>query len=48
MWFNPLTAGPDFIIFFFFLLAHLSMLKIKRDINQQYLKIVRLNFVSFE
>ena len=46
----PITAGPDYIRFLHFLLEHqiLNMLKIKRDINQQDLKIVDLHFVESE
>ena len=47
--FNPLTVGSDYIRGFHILLAHCyyqisNMLKIKRDINQQDLKIVDLHF----
>ena len=50
--FNPLTAGAAYIRVFTFLLAHkyhlLTKLKIKSDINQQYLKTVDLHFVKSE
>ena len=47
---NPLTAGVAYIRVFIFYLQikyHLlNMLKIKYDINQQYLKTADLNFVK--
>ena len=48
--YNPLTTGPNFILFFnwHFKYQFLKMLKIKRDINQQDFKIVDLHFVKFE
>ena len=50
--FNPLTAGAAYILVFIFY-EHfkyylLNMLKIKCDINQQYLKTVNLHFVKSE
>ena len=50
--FNPLTAGAAYIWVFIFY-QHikynlLNMLKIKCDINQQYLKTVDLHFVKSE
>ena len=45
---NPLTAGAAYIRVFIFTMYHLlNMLKIKCDINQQYLKTVNLHFVKF-
>ena len=49
--FNPLTAGVAYIRVFIFYLhvkyhVLLNMLKIKNDINQQYLKTVDLHFVK--
>ena len=45
--FNPLTAGAEYIrVFIFYHL--LNMLKIKCDINQQYLKTVDLHIVKSE
>ena len=50
--FNPLTGGGAYIrvfIFYYNIMYHLlNMLKIKYDINQQYLKTVDLNFVKYE
>ena len=50
--FNPLTAGAAYIQVFIFyqrIMYHLlNMLKIKSDINQQYLKTVDLHFVKSE
>ena len=50
--FNPLTAGAAYIrvfIFYQHIKYHLlNMLKIKCDINQQYLKTVDLYFVKSE
>ena len=50
--FNPLTAGVAYIrvfIFYQHIKYHLSnMLKIKCDINQQYLKTFDLHFVKSE
>ena len=51
--FNPLTAGPDYIRFFIFLHINikyhiLKVLNIKCDINQQDLKMIKLNFVKYE
>ena len=50
--FNPLTAGVAYIrvfIFYLHIKYHLlNMLKIKYDINQQYLKTVDLQFVKFQ
>ena len=50
--FNPLTAGAAYIrvfIFYYHIKYHLlNMLKIKCDINQQYLKTVDLHFVESE
>ena len=50
--FNPLTAGAAYIRVFIFysqIKYHLSnMIKIKCDINQQYLKTVDLHFVKSE
>ena len=49
---NPLTAGAAYIqvfIFYQHIKYHLlNMLKIKCDINQQYLKTVDLHFVNSE
>ena len=49
---NPLTAGAAYIrvfIFYWHIKYHiLNMLKIKCDINQQYLKRVDLHFVKSE
>ena len=50
---NPLTANPEYSHFFFIFYNHikyqlLSIIKIKRDINQQYLKIVDLHVVKSE
>ena len=50
---NPLTAGPDYILFFIFFYEHityqlLNMLKTKRDTNQQDLKTVSFYFVKSE
>ena len=49
---NPLTAGVAYIrvlIFNYHIKEHLlNMLKIKYDINQQYLKTVDLHFVKSE
>ena len=49
---NPLTAGVAYIrvfIFYQHINYHLlNMLKIKCDINQQYLKTVDLHFVKSE
>ena len=48
---NPLTAGAAYIrvlIFYEHIKYHLlNMLKIKCDINLQYLKTVDLHFVKF-
>ena len=48
----PLTAGAAYIrvfIFYYHIKYHLlHMLKMKCDINQQYLKTVDLHFVKFE
>ena len=50
--FNPLTAGVADIrvlIFYYHVNYHLlNMLKIKYEINQQYLKTVDLHFVKSE
>ena len=50
--FNPLTAGVAYIrdfIFYQHIKYHLSnMLKMKYDINQQYLKTVDIHFVKSE
>ena len=53
--FNPLTAGAAYIRVFilyyyieYHLLNTLSMVKIKCDINQHYLKTVDLHFVKSE
>ena len=50
--FNPLTAGVAYIwvfIFYWHIKYNLlNMLKIKYDINQQYLKTVDLHFVKSE
>ena len=50
--FNPVTAGAAYIrvfIFYHHIKYHLlNMLKIKCDINQQYLKTVDLHFVKSE
>ena len=44
---NPLTASAAYIRVFIFIKYHiLSMLKMKCDINQQYLKTVDLHFVN--
>ena len=48
---QSLILQPDYIRFLHFLLAHYfnqlsNMFIIKRDINQQYLKIVDLHFVK--
>ena len=49
---NPLTASAAYIrilIFYLHIKYHLlNMLKIKWDINQQYLKTVDLHFVKSE
>ena len=49
---NPLTAGVAYIrvlIFYYHIKYHLlNVLKIKCDINQQYLKTVDLHFVKSE
>ena len=49
---NPLTAGVAYIwiyIFYWHIKYHLlNMLKIKYDINQQYLKTVALHFFKSE
>ena len=49
---NPLTAGAAYIrvfIFYYHIKYHLlNMLKIKCDINQQYLKTVDLHIVKSE
>ena len=49
---NPLTVGAAYIrvfIFYYHIKYHfLNMLKIKCDINQQYLKTVDLHFVESE
>ena len=49
---NPLTAGAAYLrvfIFYYHIKYHLlDMLKIKCDINQQYLKTVDLHFVKTE
>ena len=49
---NPLTVGAAYIrvfIFYWHIKYHLfTMLKIKCDINQQYLKTVDLHFVKSE
>ena len=49
---NPLTAGAAYILVFIFyqhIKYHiLNMLKIKCDINQQYLKTYDLHFVKSE
>ena len=49
---NPLTAGVAYMrvfIFYYHITYHfLNMLKIKYDINQQYLKTVDLHFVKSE
>ena len=49
---NPLTAGVAYIrvfIFYYHIKYHLlNLLKIKCDINQQYLKTVYLHFVESE
>ena len=49
---NPLTAGAAYIwvfIFYLHIKYHLlNTLKIKCDINQQYLKTVDLHFVKSE
>ena len=49
---NPLTAGAAYIqvfIFYSHIKYHLlKMLKIKCDINQQYMKTVDLHFVKSE
>ena len=49
---NPLTAGVAYIrvfIFYWHIKYHLlNMVKIKYDINQQYLKTVDLHFVKSE
>ena len=48
---NPLTAGVAYILvfsFYYHIMYHLlNMLKIKCDINPQYLKTVDLHFVKF-
>ena len=50
--FNPITAGAAYIrvfIFYYHTKYHLlNMLKIKYDINQQYLKTVDLHIVKSE
>ena len=50
--FNPLAAGAAYIrgfIFYWHIKYHLlNMLKIKYDINQQYLRTVCLHFVKSE
>ena len=50
--FNPLTAGAEYIrvfILYWHIKYHvLNMLKIKCDINQQYLRRVDLYFVKSE
>ena len=50
--FNPLTAGVAyiqvFIIYLHIKYPFLNMLKIKYDINQQYLNTVDLHFVKSE
>ena len=50
--FNPLTAGAAYIrvfIFYYHIKYHLlNMLRIKCDINQQYLKTVDLHIVKSE
>ena len=49
--FNPLTAGAAYnrvFIFYKHIKYHLLNLKIKCDINQQYLKTVDLHFVKSE
>ena len=49
IWVNPLTAGAAYIRVFIFLLAPpLNMLKIKCDINQQYLISADIHFVKSE
>ena len=52
MFFNPLTTGAAYIrvsIFYWHIKYQLlNMLKIKCDINQQYLKTVDLHFVKYE
>ena len=52
MFINPLTAGVEYIRVFIFYwhikYRVLNMLKIKCDINQQYLKTVDFNFVKSE
>ena len=49
---NPLTAGVAYIgvfIFYWHINYHLlNMLKIKYDINQQYMKTIDLHFVKSE
>ena len=50
---NPLTAGAAYIKVVFIYYKHikyqlLNMLKIRCDINQQYLKTVYLHFVKSE
>ena len=46
---NPLTAGAGFSFFYWHIKYHiLNMLKIKCDINQQYLRRVDLHFVKSE
>ena len=49
----PLTTGPDYIRFSTILHKHitcviLNKVKVKRDISQQYLKIIDLHFVKSE
>ena len=50
MYINPLTAGHNYIrVFFYFIEYQLSnMLKNKRDINWQDLKIIDLHSVKSE
>ena len=54
MTFNPLTAGPEYIRFFYFSISTLSitflynMLMMKSYINQQDLKIINHHFVKSE
>ena len=47
---SPLTAGPDYISFLYYYwhikYQLLNMLKIKRDINQQYFNTIGLHFVK--
>ena len=46
---NSFVAGPDYICFLHFSLAHyISAFIIKRKINQQYLKIVEFHFIKSE